>query len=150
MRQKERRRCRDIMTKQVITVESDQSLHQAAQLMRDNDIGALPVVKDGKLVGIITDRDIVVRAIAENLSLQTKVEQVMTKEVFSVREDEFVFNAIRKMGEKQIRRLPVLDDDENLVGIISLADVALETEDDLEVIEALEEISSGRGFWQRR
>ncbi len=150
MRQKERRRCRDIMTKQVITVESDQSLHQAAQLMRDNDIGALPVIKDGKIVGIITDRDIVVRAIAENLSLQTKVEQVMTKEVFSVREDEFVFNAIRKMGDKQIRRLPVLDDDENLVGIISLADVALETEDDLEVIEALEEISSGRGFWQRR
>jgi CBS-domain-containing membrane protein len=74
----------------------------------------------------------------------------MTTEIFSVRPDDFVFEAVRLMGDKQVRRIPVIDGDGALAGIISMADVALETEDVLEIAETLEEISSGSGFWSKK
>ena len=73
----------------------------------------------------------------------------MTSEVYSVRANDFVFEAIRLMGDKQIRRVPVVNDQGELVGIIAMADVALETEDEREIAETLEEISSGAGFWKK-
>ena len=147
----ERRRCRDIMTMDIQTVSREANLQVAAKLMRDGDMGALPVVDETrKLVGIITDRDIVVRAAAEERDLrQTMVAEVMTREVHTARPDDFVFQAIRLMGDKQVRRIPVVEADGRLAGILSMADIALETEDEREIAEALEDISSGSAFWRK-
>jgi CBS domain-containing protein len=146
----ERRRCREIMTRNVTTATRDTSLQAVAALMRDGDMGSLPIVEDGKLVGIVTDRDIVVRAVAEGKDArQTTIGEAMTTEVFAVRAEDFVFEAIRLMGDKQVRRVPVINENSELVGIIAMADVALETEDEREIAETLEEISSGAGFWRK-
>ena len=145
-----RRRCREIMTSDVRTATRDMSLQDAARLMRDGDMGSVPVVEDGKLVGIVTDRDIVVRSIAEGRDSSSPVGEAMTTEIFSVKPDDFVFEAIRLMGDKPVRRLPVVDADGRLAGIIAIADVALETEDEREIAETMEEISSGSGFWNKK
>lgn len=144
-----RRSCKEIMTRKVTTATRDMSLKDVAVLMRDGDMGSLPVVENGRLVGIVTDRDIVVRAVAENKSADTAVGDVMTAEIFAVKENDFVFEAIRLMGDKQVRRVPITNDAGELVGIIAMADVALETEDEREIAETLEEISSGAGFWKK-
>jgi CBS domain-containing protein len=105
---------------------------------------------NGRLVGLITDRDIVVRAIAEGrVAATTRAEEIMTEEVHTANPNDRVIEAIRKMGDKQVRRIPIVDQDRTLRGIISMADVALETNDDRELAEALEEISSGSSFWNR-
>lgn len=145
-----RKRCREIMTKNVRTAGRETSLREAAIMMRDGDMGAVPVVEDGKLVGIVTDRDIVVRAIAEGRDSETPVGDAMTRQLFTVAPDDFVFEAIRLMGDKQIRRVPVVDANGSLAGIIAMADVALETEDEREIAETLEEISSGASFWSKK
>ena len=144
-----RRRCREIMTRNVKTASREMTLREVATLMRDGDMGAMPVVEDGKLVGIVTDRDIVVRAIADGKDASTAIGDVMTTEVFAARENDFVFEAIRLMGDRQVRRVPIINDAGELVGIIAMADVALETEDEREIAETLEEISSGAGFWKK-
>lgn len=144
-----RKKCREIMTRNVKTADRETDLQTVAALMRDGDMGAVPVVENGKLVGIVTDRDIVVRAVATGKDVSTAIGDVMTAEIFAVKENDFVFEAIRLMGDKQIRRIPVINESKELVGIISMADVALETEDELEIAEALEEISSGSGFWNK-
>ena len=144
-----RRRCREIMTRNVQTATREMSLREVAALMRDGDMGAMPIVEAGKLVGIVTDRDIVVRAIAEGKRAETAIGEVMTSEIFSVNENDFVFEAIRLMGDKQVRRVPIVNNAGELAGIIAMADVALETEDEREIAETLEEISSGAGFWRK-
>ncbi|MEP6946656.1 MAG: CBS domain-containing protein [Acidobacteriota bacterium] len=144
-----RMRCSEIMTRDVRTAASSASLREVAALMREGDMGAVPVVEDGKLIGIVTDRDMVVRAIAEGKDASTPVAEAMTTELFTVKADDFVFEAVRLMGDKQIRRIPVVGPNGELAGIISMADIALETEDDLEIAETLEEISSGAGFWKK-
>ena len=146
---KSRLRCSEIMTRNVKTAASVTALQDIAAIMRDGDMGAVPVVDGGKLVGIVTDRDIVVRAIAKGSGPDTPVSEVMTKELFSVKPDDFVFEAIRLMGDKQVRRLPVIDSNGELKGIMAMADIALETEDEREIAETLEEISSGSSFWSK-
>jgi CBS domain-containing protein len=136
------------MTANVVTATPEMTLQSVAKLMRDSDIGSIPIVSDGKLVGIVTDRDIVVRAVADGRESSSPVRKIMTSELFSVRENDFVFEAIRLMGEKQVRRVPIINDAGGLSGIIAMADIALETEDEREIAEALEEISSGTGFWK--
>ncbi len=143
-------RCREIMTSNVRTANREMSLRDVAVMMRDGDMGSIPVVEDGKLVGIVTDRDIVVRSIAEGKDSTSAVGDAMTTEIFSVRPDDFVFEAIRLMGDKQVRRVPVVADDGSLAGIIAMADIALEMEDEREIAETLEEISSGSSFWTRK
>lgn len=143
-------RCREIMTTDVKTVDRDTPLREVATIMRDADVGSLPVVENGKLVGIVTDRDIVIRALAEGRDPSSSVGYAMTTDVVSVKPDDFVFEAIHLMGDKQVRRVPVVDEDGKLAGIISMADVALETEDELEIAETLEEISSGSAFWSKK
>lgn len=143
-------RCREIMTSTVKTASVDTPIREVAALMREGDMGSVPVIADGKLAGIVTDRDIVVRAVAEGKSPDTPVGEAMTSEVFSVKPDDFVFEAIRLMGDKQVRRIPVVAEDGSLAGIIAIADVALEVEDQREIAEALEEISSGAGFWGKK
>ncbi len=168
-------RCRDIMTRDVTVVTRTTTLSEVAKLMRDEDTGVIPVVElddapmlagdakaegaqrvnnrmrsNGKLVGLITDRDIVVRAIAEGKDVTlTRAEEIMTSDIHTAQPNDRVLDAVRKMGDKQVRRIPVVDRDGVLRGIISMADVALETNDDRELAEALEEISSGSSFWNR-
>ena len=144
-----RLRCSEIMTRNVKTAAAGSSLGDVAAIMRDGDMGAVPVVDGGKLVGIVTDRDIVVRGVAEGAGPGTPISNVMTRDLFSVKPDNFVFEAIRLMGDKQVRRLPVIDSNGELKGIIAMADVALETEDEREIAETLEEISSGSSFWSK-
>ena len=145
-----RMRCSEIMTKNVRTATRDTSLREAAAIMRDGDLGAVPVVDEGKLIGIVTDRDIVVRVIAEGKDADTGISETMTTELFTVTPDDFVFEAIRLMGDKQVRRIPVVGPAGELAGIIAMADVALEMEDEREIAETLEEISSGASFWSRQ
>lgn len=145
-----RMRCREIMTSTVKTASVDTPIREVAALMREGDMGSVPVIADGKLAGIVTDRDIVVRAVAEGKSPDTPVGEAMTAEVFSVKPDDFVFEAIRLMGDKQVRRIPVVAEDGSLAGIIAMADIALEVEDQREIAETLEEISSGAGFWGKK
>ena len=138
------------MTRNVRAATPEMNLQTIAALMRENDVGAMPVIDaGGKLVGIVTDRDIVVRALADKLDWQTPVGDVMTTEIFTVKPDDFVFQTIRLMGDKQVRRIPVVDEAGRLEGILSLADIALEMEDEREIAEALEEISSGAAFWKK-
>ena len=147
---RERTRCREIMTSSVRTATPETPLREVAAMMRDGDVGSLPVVDGGRLVGIVTDRDIVVRAIAEGNDSSAPVSEAMTTEIFSVRPDDFVFEAIRLMGDKQVRRIPVVGESGELAGIIAIADIALEMEDEREIAETLEEISSGTGFWSKK
>jgi len=147
---KARAHCREIMTTNVTSVTTTAPIREAAAMMRDGDIGSLPVVENGRLVGIVTDRDIVVRAIAEGADASTSISAAMTADVFSVRPDDFVFEAIRLMADKKVRRIPVVSDDGKLAGIIAMADIALEVEDEREIAETLEEISSGSAFWSKK
>ncbi len=146
---KSRIRCRDIMTTNVKTASRQNTLQDIAAWMRDGDMGSVPVVEDGRLVGIVTDRDIVVRSIAEGHEPGSSIAGAMTTDIYSVRPDDFVFEAIRLMGDKQVRRVPVVDEHGALAGIIAMADIALEMEDQTEIAETLEEISSGSGFWNK-
>lgn len=149
---KSRVKCREIMTKNPSTATQDVSLQDVAKLLKDGDIGILPIVdgETNKIVGLVTDRDIVVRAVAQGKSVtETKVGDVMTAEVFSAKPDDFAFEAVRTMGDKQVRRVPIVDDDGVLQGIVSMADIALEMEDEKEIAETLEEISSGEAFWSK-
>lgn len=146
----ERVKCREIMTANVTTATREMTLREVARLLREGDMGSVPVVEGGRLVGIVTDRDIVVRAIAEGKGPETPVAEAMTTEIFSVRPDDFAFEAVRLMGDKQVRRIPVVEADGSLAGIISMADVALEMEDEREIAETLEEISSGTAFWSKK
>ena len=138
------------MTTDVRTVSRETPIRDVAAAMRDGDVGSLPVVEGGKLVGIVTDRDIVVRALAEGRDPTTPVGDAMTTEVFSVSPDDFAFEAVRLMGDKQVRRIPVVNEDGSISGIIAMADVALEMEDEREIAETLEEISSGSAFWSKK
>ena len=147
---KSRIKCREIMTKSVRTASPGDTIRQVAELLRDGDMGAVPILDNGKLVGIVTDRDIVVRSVAEGIEPGSPISSVMSGDLSTVTPDDFVFTAIRQMGDRQVRRIPVVDKDGGLAGIISMADVALETEDEIEIAEALEEISSGSSFWGKR
>ena len=144
-----RMRVSEIMTQNVKTATSSQSLSDVAAMMRDGDMGAVPVVDDGRFVGIVTDRDIVVRGIAIGSTTDSPIGAVMTTELFTVTPEDFVFEAVRLMGDKQVRRVPVVKADGSLAGIIAMADIALEMEDGQAIAETLEEISSGTAFWSK-
>ena len=117
----------DVMTKDPESVETGDSIEDAAKKMKENDTGALLVVDGDELKGIVTDRDIVVNAIAEGNS-DAKVEDVFTSDPATVNADDDIQSAIDAMREKKVRRLPVVDDDKP-VGIVSLGDLAVEADD---------------------
>jgi CBS domain-containing protein len=104
----------------------------------------------GKLVGLITDRDIVVRAVAEGKeATTTRAEDIMSVDIHTTRPNDRIVEVIRKMANKQVRRIPVVNENDYLLGMISMADVATEVNDDRELGEALEEISKNSSFWNR-
>jgi CBS domain-containing protein len=142
--------CREIMSTDVTTASPETPLREIAVIMRDGDIGVVPLVENGALVGIVTDRDIVVRALAQAAGPDSPASVAMTRELFTVKPETAVFEALRIMREQQVRRLPVVNTDGTLAGIIALADIALEMEDEREIAETLEDISSGFGFWSKK
>ena len=138
------KKCERIMTRDPVTCLPGDTLATAAERMRLENVGALPVV-DGEecwLVGIITDRDIAVRAAARGLDPRTTpVSEVMTRDVASCLSDDTMEKAVERMEERQVRRLPIIDDDGRLVGIIAQADLAIRVHDRGLVAEFLEEVS---------
>ncbi len=123
---------KDVMSRDVQVISPDATLRDAAAMMRDEEFGMLPVGENDRMVGTVTDRDITVRAVAEGLGCDTLVRDVMSKDVVWAYEDEPVDEGAKKMSMCQIRRLPVVNADNRLVGIVSLGDFAVEV-NDLEV-----------------
>jgi CBS domain-containing protein len=115
---------REAMTRDVQIASPSQSIQQVARLMFDLDAGFLPVGENDRLIGAITDRDIAVRGIAKGKGPKTAVRDVMTNDVQYCFDDEDIEHVARNMGEQQIRRLPVVDREKRLVGILALADIA--------------------------
>jgi CBS domain-containing protein len=115
---------REVMTPTVLTVKPLTSVSEIARLMRDEDIGAVPVAENDRLVGMVTDRDIVLRAVAEGDGLEKSARDVMSPQILYCREDQDVDEVLRNMGEQQIRRLPVVNRDKRLVGVVSLGDLS--------------------------
>src|SRR5688572_4590952 len=116
----------EVMTAQVATAKPTSTITEVARTMAKIESGAVPVVDDDKVVGLITDRDIVIRVVADGLGLDSPVSQVMSEDVQTCREDDNLADAAAKMGAHQIRRLVVLNDRGKLAGILSLGDVALD------------------------
>ena len=134
----------DIMTRDVHLLSPEQTIREAASIMADIDAGALPVGENDRLVGVITDRDIAIRAVAEGKAPTTKIRDVMSQEVLYCFDDQDLEEVAQNMGEMKIRRLPVVNRDKRLVGIISLGDLARK-EDAGTTGHAISEISEPGG-----
>jgi CBS domain-containing protein len=171
--ERSRLRCRDIMTRDLAVATRDTMVTEVALMMKQEDTGVIPVVEydvrpgngtaeeagrkyegrnysRGKLVGLITDRDIVIRGVSEGKDPSTlRAEDIMSVDIHTVHPNDRVVDVIRKMGDKQVRRIPVVNENKYLVGMISMADVAVETREDSELADALEDISKGTSFWNR-
>lgn len=133
---------RQCMIKDVQWINHNSSLKEAAQKMRDGDFGSLPVGEGDRLIGMITDRDIVIRAIAEGKDPSTvKVSECMTKQLLYCYDDQTLEEVTKNLGDNQIRRIPVMNRQKRLVGILSLADLALSDADPEQVEAALCRIS---------
>jgi CBS domain-containing protein len=133
---------KDVMSKDVEIANYTDSLVDAARIMRDEDLGSLPVLEGQKLMGMITDRDIVVRAIAEGRDpAKTKVSDIVSREVIYAFEDQEVEEAAELMGKKQIRRLVVLNHEQRLVGIVSLGDIVTDSPNKQMAGETLDRVS---------
>ncbi|WP_024834289.1 CBS domain-containing protein [Ruminiclostridium josui] len=132
---------KDIMTTNVTYVEPNASIVDTAKLMQQHNVGSIPVCDKGSVVGIVTDRDIVVRNIAVGKNpQQTPVREIMTTGITSVSPDMEMSQVTKMMADSQIRRVPVVDHN-NLVGIVALGDVATDAKYDTEVADTLTEIS---------
>lgn len=135
------KRVADAMTGDPRSVELETPVAEAAKILRDEDVGSLPVVRDGRVSGMVTDRDLAIRVLAEGRDPgSTRVADVVSGDPVTVRPNEDLDEALRLMARHQVRRLPVVEDGDRLVGILAQADVAL-TGDDERAGEVLEEIS---------
>jgi len=142
------KKVRDAMTTQPRSAEPSQSLVEAARAMKLADIGSLPVVEEGRLLAVLTDRDIVVRAVAEGVDLNvTLVGDIASREPVTVGPEEDLDEALRLMARHQVRRLPVVDE-QRLVGVLAQADVATEAKAS-KTGEVVEEISQRAGGERR-
>ena len=132
---------KDLMSRDVKVVSPDMSIRDAAKQMRDGDFGMMPVGEDDRMIGTISDRDIAIRAVAEGMDPTTKVRAVMSEGVAWAYEDDSVEHAAKIMSERQVRRLPVVDREKRLVGIVALGDFAVESSEIKPAAQALSEIS---------
>ena len=137
------RHVRDVMTSDPECVNKGADLKEVARIMKERDTGVVPVVDDGnKIVGLITDRDIVVRGLAEGKDLgDCRVDELMTKQIRSVKEDTPIDEVLTLMQSAEIRRVPVVNGQNELIGIVSLGDIAVSTNKDGQVGKAIEDIS---------
>ena len=138
----------EVMTRDVQTVRPDQTAKEAANFMLNNDAGSIPVTDGDRLVGMITDRDIAVRGVAKGNGPDTPVRDLMSSDCICAREDDNVADVASKMSEAQVRRLPVIDSNERLCGIVSLGDLSRETDTDT-AGQALEGVSQPGGQHQQ-
>jgi CBS domain-containing protein len=134
----------EVMTREVETVRPDQPVQDAAGFMLSADAGSIPVTEGDRLIGMITDRDIAVRGIAKGYGPDTPVRELMTDDLIVLRVDDDIEEAATKMSQAQVRRLPVIDQDERLCGIVSLGDLSREADTDC-ATEALEGVSQPGG-----
>jgi len=139
------KKCKDVMTEDPVCCLPTDAVSKAAQLMKNEDVGSIPVIEDEetmKLIGIVTDRDLALQVVAaERDASTTQVEEVMTYDVITCRATDDVQKAVDAMAQHQLRRMPVIDSDHRIVGIISQADVATRVEKSEEVAEMVKEIS---------
>ena len=138
----------EVMTTEVETISADQTAREAASFMIRADAGSIPVCEGDRVIGMITDRDIAVRGVAEGRGPDTPVSELMSDGVICAHEDEDLQTVAQRMSEEQIRRLPVLDADEKLIGIVSLGDLAREGRGDT-AEQALEGVSAPGGQHQQ-
>ncbi len=132
---------REVMSSNPSAIEADKSVADAAKLMRDEDVGLAPVVEGERLVGTLTDRDITVRVVAEGKDPQsTTVREVASTDLVTVDPEQDLDEAVRLMAQHQVRRLPVVEEDGRLVGVVAQADVARQA-DDRQTGEVVERIS---------
>ncbi len=133
---------RELMTSNPSTVEAHTPVMEAAEIMRRDDVGPVPLVEGDKLVGIVTDRDIVLRVVAENRDAgATTCGEIASRQLVTVDPEQTLDEARRLMAEHQVRRLPVVEEDGKLVGILAQADVARQGGHDAKTGEMVEEIS---------
>ena len=138
----------EVMTTGVETVSADQTAREAASFMLRADAGSNPVCDGDKVIGMITDRDIAVRGVAQGRGPDTPVRDLMSDGIICAHEDDNIDDVAKRMSDKQIRRLPVLDSDQRLVGIVSLGDLARENRGEA-AHEALEGVSAQGGEHQQ-
>lgn len=135
---------RSLMTSDVETIGPEQTAQEAASFMLSADTGSIPVCEDDRIIGMITDRDIAIRGVAEGRGPDCSVRELMTEDVVCARESDDVRVVAELMSTVQVRRLPVLDDDDRLVGMVSLGDLAREADGET-AHEALEGVSAPTG-----
>ena len=138
----------EVMTRNVQTVRPDQTAREAAAFMLSADAGSIPVTEGDRLIGMITDRDIAVRGVAKGHGPDTPVRELMTDDVICAREDDDIDEVASKMSQAQVRRLPVIDSQERLCGIVSLGDLSREADEDC-AAEALQGVSEPGGRHQQ-
>ncbi|PTL79601.1 CBS domain-containing protein [Vitiosangium sp. GDMCC 1.1324] len=149
--QREPLTARELMTRHVKSVHLNSSLRDVARVMKEEDCGIVPVVDErGRLRGVLTDRDLVIRTLAEGRPPDNMhARDVMTDDVEATTPDEDILSIIELMGLRQVRRVPVVERDDRLAGIISMADIATRADYDEELQKALDRISARRSFWSR-
>lgn len=138
-------RIKDIMTASVDSIESTDTIAYAARRMAEDDVGALLILSDGKLVGIVTDRDIAVRGVAAGISSQAPIRRVMSENVATCSPDDDIEGVLALMSREQIRRMPVCDRNK-VIGIVALADAAKHDPYKKDVAEALADICEPSGL----
>ena len=132
---------RDVMTSDPCSIDADKSVAYAAKMMKDEDVGLAPIVEGDKLIGMLTDRDIAIRVVAEGRNPdQVTVREVASKQVVTIDPQQDLDEALRIMAKHQVRRLPVVEEDGRLVGVVAQADIAREG-DDSQTGELVQEIS---------
>jgi CBS domain-containing protein len=119
----------EVMSKGIVSVNIDDTVKKVAELMKREDVGGIPVMEGNRPVGFVTDRDIVISCVAEGYDLEQPIRKAMTREVFSVDQDQSVEEASRIMQQKKVSRILVIDKNQSPVGMVSLQDLSQEDED---------------------
>ena len=143
------KKCNEVMTKKPVCCLPDDFVSEAAELMKKEQVGSIPIIEDEqtrKLVGIVTDRDLTIRIVAEGLDPKsTKVESIMTRNVVTCSAEDDLQKVVDAMSKYQLRRIPVVDDDNKILGIIAQADVAIHFDHPKKTAAMVKEISQASG-----
>jgi CBS domain-containing protein len=140
----------DVMTRDPRSVSPDASAREAATIMRDEDIGIVPVVEGSRLIGVVTDRDLALRLVADGRDGNTTVREVMSsRKIATCRPDEDLDRVMDTMAREQVRRIPIVDERGSLVGIVAQADVVRKARDDSKAEQTVERISEPGGQHSR-